>query len=136
MNMQPTIFIVDDDADDREIIRDAFQASGAGISYADMDNGERLMQQLYALPPDQLPLLILMDLNMPGKDGREALREIKSHAIFKGIPTIVLTTSSSERDRQTTYSMGANCFITKPDTFNKMVEMARCIRKLWLPEER
>lgn len=93
------------------------------------------MQELHALPPEQLPVLILIDLNMPGKDGREALREIKNNDILLGIPTIVLTTSSSARDRQTTYSLGANCFITKPDTFNKMVEMARCIRKLWLPED-
>lgn len=133
--MKRTIFIVDDDADDREIIRDAFEAAGVGIAYAFMDNGDRLMQELHALPPEQLPVLILIDLNMPGKDGREALREIKNNDILLGIPTIVLTTSSSARDRQTTYSLGANCFITKPDTFNKMVEMARCIRKLWLPED-
>jgi CheY-like chemotaxis protein len=77
----------------------------------------------------------MLDLNMPGKDGREALRELKSMEAFQKIPTIVFTTSSSDRDKQMAYESGANCFVTKPDTFNKLVEVTGCILKLWLPEE-
>ncbi|OLY92082.1 CheY chemotaxis protein or a CheY-like REC (receiver) domain [Cnuella takakiae] len=136
MKLNKTIVIVDDDADDREIIRDAFEASGDGLNHVFMENGDRLMQYLAATAMEgNLPSLILIDLNMPGKDGREALREIKSSEQLLSIPTIVFTTSSSDRDRQATYHMGANCFITKPDTFNKLVELAKCIRHLWLPED-
>jgi CheY-like chemotaxis protein len=74
----------------------------------------------------------MLDLNMPGKDGRETLKEIKSNKQFQEIPTIVFTTSSSHRDKQNVYELGANCFITKPDTFNKLVELTSCIMRLWL----
>ena len=80
-----------------------------------------------------MPDLVLLDLNMPGKDGREVLREIKSTAAFQKIPTVVFTTSSSEIDRQMSYEYGANCFVTKPDTFDKLVDITGCILKLWLP---
>lgn len=134
MNRNRTIVIVDDDADDREIIRDAFEAGGDGLAYVFMENGDRLLQYLHSCSNDALPQLILIDLNMPGKDGRESLREIKGNERLMSIPTLVFTTSSSLRDRQTTYNLGANCFITKPDTFNKLVELAGCIRRLWLQE--
>jgi CheY-like chemotaxis protein len=133
MKKKPTIAIVDDDADDRDIIRDAFEVNEPGIEYRFMENGDRLMQYLESTSPDDLPDLILMDLNMPGKDGRQALKEIKSNQRLTIIPTIVFTTSSSARDRQNTYNLGANCFITKPDTFNKLVELTHCIVRLWLP---
>jgi two-component system response regulator len=74
----------------------------------------------------------MLDLNMPGKDGRETLKEIKSDNRYQHIPTIVFTTSSSMRDRQMVYDLGANCFITKPDTFNKLIEMTNSISRLWL----
>lgn len=135
MISKKTIVIVDDDADDREIIRDAFDAGGDGIDYQFMENGDRLMQYLATISAQgNLPALILIDLNMPGKDGRTALREIKQDSQLLSIPIIVFTTSSSARDRQATYTMGANCFITKPDTFNKLVELAASIRRLWLSD--
>lgn len=135
MKKKHTIAIVDDDADDREIIRDAFEANGNAIDYIFLENGDRLMQFLESSAADSLPSLILIDLNMPGKDGREALKEIKGNSRFIAIPTIVFTTSSSARDKHTTYNLGANCFITKPDTFNKLVELSQSIIRLWLPEE-
>jgi CheY-like chemotaxis protein len=125
-----SVLIVDDDADDREIIRDAFQASFKESDYVFIENGEKLIEYLENC--DNLPSLIMLDLNMPGKDGREALKDIKSNADFRQIPTIVFTTSSSEKDRQMSYDLGANCFITKPDTFNKLVELTQSIGKLWL----
>lgn len=132
MKQTPRIIIVDDDADDREIIRDAFETKFPEYDYVFVENGDRLMKMLEGFVPAEMPSLILIDLNMPGKDGREALKEIKSSERFKSIPTLVFTTSSSARDRQNAYSLGANCFVTKPDTFNKMIELTECISRLWL----
>ena len=135
MKINRTVVIVDDDADDREIIRDAFEVNRQGITYVFLENGDRLMQYLESCSEEELPSLILIDLNMPGKDGREALKELKTNKRLTAIPAIVFTTSSSARDRHTTYNLGANCFITKPDTFNKLVDLSASIIRLWLPEE-
>lgn len=132
MKPTPRVIIVDDDADDREIIRDAFATSRPDAEYLFVDNGERLMTLLNETENPDLPSLIIIDLNMPGKDGRAALREIKNSERFHCIPTVVLTTSSSARDRQAAYQLGANCFITKPDTFQKMIALASSISRLWL----
>jgi len=132
MKRKHCIVIVDDDADDREIIRDAFASSVQDQDYMFMENGDRLMEFLQSADDQNKPSLIMLDLNMPGKDGRETLKELKSSQRFQEIPTIVFTTSSSHRDKQNVYELGANCFITKPDTFNKLIELTNCISKLWL----
>ncbi len=125
------ILIVDDDADDREIVRDAFAALETEFEYVFLENGDMLIAHLKNEDP-AASSLILLDLNMPGKDGREALKEIKSDSSLRHIPVIIFTTSSSPRDKQAAYDLGANCFVTKPDTFNKLTEMANSISKLWL----
>ena len=132
MKRKHCIVIVDDDADDREIIRDAFVSAIDEQEYVFVENGDRLLEYLEEQKDSSPPSLIMLDLNMPGKDGRETLKEIKTNNRFQHIPTIVFTTSSSNRDKQTVYDMGANCFITKPDTFNKLIELTSCISKLWL----
>lgn len=132
MKINHRIVIVDDDADDREIIKDAFVNSGTDQEYVFLENGDKLMEYLEINLANSLPSLILLDLNMPGKDGRETLKEIKTDNRYQHIPTIVFTTSSSHRDRIMAYSLGANCFITKPDTFNKLIDLANCISRLWL----
>jgi CheY-like chemotaxis protein len=131
MKKPPLIAIVDDDADDREIVRDAFLAVNSEQSYLFFENGEELVQYLLNTDNDK-PALVLLDFNMPGMDGRETLKNLKAHAALSAIPTLVLTTSSSPRDRSLAYTLGANCFISKPDTFQKLTEMAICISKLWL----
>jgi CheY-like chemotaxis protein len=132
MKRKHRILIVDDDADDREIIRDAFMSSLEEQDYIFIENGDKLLDYLQENSGGDVPSLIMLDLNMPGKDGRETLKEIKSNSRFHHIPTIVFTTSSSFRDRQMVYDLGANCFITKPDTFNKLIEMTTSISRLWL----
>lgn len=132
MKIHHRIVIVDDDADDREIIKDAFGNSAASAEFIFLENGDKLMEHLEANGHEELPSLILLDLNMPGKDGRETLKDIKTDKRYVHIPTIVFTTSSSHRDRIMAYDLGANCFITKPDTFNKLVDLAACISRLWL----
>ncbi|MGI8600595.1 MAG: response regulator [Chitinophagaceae bacterium] len=129
-----SIAIVDDDADDREIIKDAFAVSGKSAECILLENGDALIDFLTSSPASGLPSLIMLDLNMPGKDGREALKDIKSNNQLQTIPIIVFTTSSSSKDKQVVYELGANCFITKPDTFNKLVDLTQSIIKLWLPE--
>jgi len=126
------ILIVDDDADDREIMKDAFAASSENGNYTFLENGDKLLEYLEQTADNGLPALILLDLNMPGKDGRETLKEIKTDKRFSHIPIVVFTTSSALRDRTTSYELGANCFITKPDTFHKLIELAASISKLWL----
>jgi CheY-like chemotaxis protein len=131
MNSKVIIVIVDDDPDDREIVRDAFVAGGIAQEFVCLESGDQLLEFL-ELNKGSNPSLILLDLNMPGKDGRETLKEIKSNQAFTSIPTVVFTTSSSQRDRQICYDLGANLFITKPDTFNKLVDLTACIARLWL----
>ena len=131
MKPKHVILIVDDDADDREIMKDAFTSTINQQDYVFIENGDKLLMHLEN-NSDPKPSLIMLDLNMPGKDGRDTLREIKSDLRFKHIPVVVFTTSSSHRDRQMVYDIGANCFITKPDTFNKLLELTRSICHLWL----
>lgn len=132
MKTSPQLLIVDDDADDREIIRDAFAATLSAAEYVCLENGDRLIEHLEGQLEHTLPALILLDLNMPGKDGRETLKDIKTDKRYQHIPVVVFTTSSSHRDRLMAYELGANCFITKPDTFNKLVELTGCIARLWI----
>src|SRR5690349_24973818 len=113
MKLKQHILIVDDDADDREIIKDAFISGDAEMEYIFLENGDQLFQYLESHADEAS--LILLDLNMPGKDGRESLKEIKTSKRFHHIPVVVFTTSSSQRDRHMAYDLGANCFITKPD---------------------
>ncbi|MCE3282598.1 MAG: response regulator [Chitinophagaceae bacterium] len=96
-----------------------------------MQDGNELVNQLKAANPS-FPSVILLDLNMPGKDGRDTLQEIKSDSNLQHIPVVVLTTSSSAKDRQAVYKLGANCFVTKPDTFNQFVKLTDSIARLWL----
>ncbi len=133
MKKKEFVLIVDDDADDRDILCDAFTTVNSKVTYILLDGGLALTEYLLALN-DMLPTLIMLDLNMPGKDGRETLKELKSHELYKSIPVVVFTTSSSERDKKTAYNFGANCFVTKPDTFARLVEITSGVNRLWLTE--
>jgi len=142
-----TILLADDDADDRLLTRDAFQESRIRNVLETVEDGEELMDYLLhrgnysgdgAKPH---PSLILLDLNMPRKDGREALKEIKGNPNLRNIPIVVLTTSKAEEDILRTYDLGVNSFIIKPVTFDGMVDMIRTLGKYWfeiveLPPER
>ena len=132
-----TILIADDDADDRMMIQDALKESKLVNKICFVENGEDLMEYLLhrgkysdstAFPR---PGLILLDLNMPKMDGREALKEIKAHADLKSIPVVVLTTSKAEEDIFRTYDLGVNSFVTKPVTFDSLVNIVREIGKYW-----
>lgn len=127
------IYIVDDDPDDRQIILDAFLEKSPQIDYVFLENAETLLETLYAAEVE-LPALILLDLNMPGMMGLHALKEIRSNRLFSQIPVIVLTTSTLQQDRKTSYELGASCYIRKPASFTELVEITDAIVKLWLHE--
>jgi CheY-like chemotaxis protein len=133
-----TILMADDDEDDRELARDAFADARLANDLRFVVDGEDLMDYLlregtYADPAVDAPRpgIILLDLNMPKKSGREALAEIKGHARLRTIPIVVLTTSSDEQDVLTTYDLGANSFITKPVTLGGLVEVLRAWGRYW-----
>jgi CheY-like chemotaxis protein len=127
------IFIVDDDPDDRQIILDAFLERSPLIDYVFIENAETLLETLYSGEAD-FPALILLDLNMPGMLGLQALKEIRGNKQFSQIPVIVLTTSTLNQDRKTSYELGASCFLRKPDSFSELVDLTDSIVKLWLHE--
>jgi CheY-like chemotaxis protein len=118
-----TILIADDDAEDRMMIKEAFEENRLANELKFVEDGEELMSYLNregkykSFESSPKPGLILLDLNMPKKDGREALREIKNQPGLRGIPVVVLTTSKAEEDIYRTYDLGVNSFITKPVTF-------------------
>jgi two-component system, response regulator len=132
-----TILLADDDPDDRFMAQEAFAESRLTNPLAMVEDGEQLLDYLYgrgayALSRPPRPGIILLDLNMPKKDGREALREIKSDPELRRIPVVVLTTSKAEEDILRTYDLGVNSFITKPVTFEQLVEVMRSLGKYWL----
>lgn len=132
-----TLLIADDDAEDRMMIKEALAENRLANHLKFVEDGEQLMDYLlqrgqYAssdLSPR--PGLILLDLNMPKKDGREALREIKSNPNLKDIPVVILTTSKAEEDIYRSYGIGVNSFITKPVTFEALVAITRDLGRYW-----
>ena len=132
-----TILLADDDEDDRLMAREALEASKLANDLRTVEDGEELMDYLcrrgrYAAPPHApRPGLILLDLNMPRKDGREALKEIKADPELRQIPVVVLTTSKAEEDIFRTYDLGVNSFITKPVSFEGLVQVMRGLSHYW-----
>ncbi len=132
-----TILIADDDSDDRMMLRDAFQENRLANDLKFVEDGEALMDYLFrrgkfedpSIYPS--PGLILLDLNMPKKDGREALKEIKADPYLRGIPVVILTTSKAEEDIYRTYNLGVNSFITKPVTFESLVLITKELGRYW-----
>ncbi len=123
------ILIADDDPEDRQLIKEALNESRLLNEIEFAADGEELMKRLNS--SDKLPGLILLDLNMPKKDGREALKEIKSNPRFRQIPVVILTTSKAEEDIYRTYNLGVNSFITKPVTFTSLVDIMRDLGRYW-----
>lgn len=133
-----TILMADDDPDDRLLVEDAFAEIRLDNPLDFVGDGVELMDYLHRrgaythLAETPLPGLILLDLNMPRKDGREALNEIKQHETLRKIPIVILTTSKADEDLLASYQLGANSFIVKPVTFDKLVEVIRVVTDYWL----
>lgn len=132
------ILLADDDEEDRMLAAEALAESRVVNDLRFVQDGDELLDYLYRrdryAPPASAPApgLILLDLNMPRKDGREALREIKADPNLRRIPVVVLTTSKAEEDIYRTYDLGANSFITKPVSFDGLVTVMRDIGRYWI----
>jgi CheY-like chemotaxis protein len=131
------ILMADDDADDRDLTRDALAESRLANDLHFVEDGVQLLDYLHQRGPYSRPGsaprpgVILLDLNMPRKDGREALLEIKADPELRKIPVVVMTTSKAEEDIAQSYDLGASSFITKPVTFEGLVEVVRGLGKYW-----
>jgi CheY-like chemotaxis protein len=132
-----TILMADDDDEDGMLVCEALAETQIPIKIHIVKNGEELMDYLHhrgqyvnknSAPR---PGLILLDLNMPKKDGIETLKDIKTDPQLHQIPVVVLTTSSAEEDVHNTYNLGANSFIVKPTTFDALVKVIKILVKYW-----
>jgi CheY-like chemotaxis protein len=132
-----SIVLADDDPDDRKLTQEAFMENRLANDFHTVEDGEELLDYLHRrgkyepLKNDPLPGLILLDLNMPRKDGREALKEIKLHPDLRRIPIVVLTTSKAEEDILRSYDLGVNSYVTKPVTFKSLVELIKVLGRYW-----
>ena len=131
-----TILLADDDEEDRELARDALQDSRLANEMKFVTDGQDLLDYLrhegrWSPEDSPRPGIILLDLNMPRKDGREALQEIKDDDSLRRIPVVVLTTSRDEADVLTTYDLGVSSFITKPVSFSGLVDVMRTWTRYW-----
>jgi CheY-like chemotaxis protein len=133
-----TILLADDDADDRMLVRDALADCGITSQLLAVEDGEALLAYLRRTGPYSepgrapRPGLILLDLNMPKKDGREALKEIRADPELASIPVVVLTTSTAPQDMERSYELGANSVVVKPVTYDGLVTLMRGIVQAWL----
>ena len=135
--MPITILMADDDADDRRLTQEAFEEARLINDLRFVENGEQLLDYLrrkgpYASPAEApRPGLILLDLNMPRKDGRTVLKELKSDPELRQIPVVVLTTSKADEDIYKSYDLGVNSYIVKPVTFEALVDILQTLEKYW-----
>ncbi|WP_020471802.1 response regulator [Zavarzinella formosa] len=133
-----TILVADDDPDDRQLTKEAFDEARLANDLRFVEDGVELLDYLnqrgkFSNPEDApRPSIILLDLNMPRKDGRQALAELKADPRFKSIRVIIMTTSKAEEDILRTYDLSAASYITKPVTFDALVDVVRTIGKYWL----
>ena len=132
-----TILLAEDDDDDYFLIEEAFEESMLANHLIRVKDGEELMAYLFRREPYTdlavypWPGLILLDLNMPRKDGREALQELKASPELRKIPVVVLTTSSSEEDIVNSYDLGVNSFIRKPVRFEEFLQVVKILGQYW-----
>ena len=131
----PKILIGEDDADDQLLLKTAFLENGGRQQLVFVEDGSRLMDHLNGIgaqePGNTFPDFIMLDLNMPGKSGKEALEELKKHPVYKAIPVIIYTTTRDEREIKRCYELGANNYIVKPSNFQGLVKIVNTVLKYW-----
>ncbi len=131
----PTILMAEDDPDDQVLLREALEESDTEGDLRFVGDGQELLDYLRASASGDVisprPRLILLDLNMPRKDGREALVEVKADPEFRRIPVVVVSTSASPEDVFLSYDHGASSFVTKPASFDGLVDLMNTIGEYW-----
>jgi two-component system, chemotaxis family, response regulator Rcp1 len=128
------VLLVEDNPADARLTREALADTKLMLDVREAKDGEEAIEALRAVDAhrgDRLPDLILLDLNLPRMDGREVLAEIKSHAEWKSIPVVVLTSSKAEKDILRSYQLHANCYITKPIDLSQMQEIVQDMKDFW-----
>ncbi|MCD4727695.1 MAG: response regulator [Pirellulales bacterium] len=128
------ILLVEDSEPDVRLTKEAFRDAKVRNRIWAVEDGVEALDFLHrrgAHADVPRPDLILLDLNLPRKDGREVLREIKTDGSLKRIPVVILTTSKNEEDVLKTYNLHANCYITKPVEFNRFIEVVKSIKEFW-----
>lgn len=126
------IFITDDDPDDLLLIQDAFEESSDSLLLTLFDTGDALLAALKeAAHAQKLPQLIILDLNMPGTNGRDVIGNLKADPAICHIPVIILTTSSSEQDIVECFELGASSYIVKPAKYSELLQVARSLKDYW-----
>lgn len=128
------ILIAEDDADDRFLLETAFDECGFKDKIVFVQNGVELMDHLVnAVHKNgkRFPAFIMLDLNMPKKDGREVLKEIKDNTELKKIPVVVFTTTRNENDIKRCYELGANSYVVKPVSYDELVKVVSQVRNYW-----
>jgi CheY-like chemotaxis protein len=133
--IRPKVLMADDDDEDCFLAKEALAATGTNVDFSTVTDGLELMAHLWeciCTDPGRLPDVILLDLNMPRKDGREVLLEIRAKLELQNIPIVILTTSEEEDDMVFTKKAGADTFMTKPNTFDEWVELMKSVAECWL----
>ena len=130
------VLVAEDDADDRFLLQTAFREKGYQERVEFVENGVELLnfladQSRKSFEERLFPGFILLDLNMPKKDGREVLREMKQHPDFKRIPVVVFTTTKNENEIKRCYELGANTYVVKPISFDALLRVVEDIRNYW-----
>lgn len=124
------IVFADDDADDRLLLQEAFEENNLTCTLDFVEDGIELLE--YLKKNGATPSLILLDINMPRKDGKQILEEIKTSVQWRHIPVVMFTTSKSPEDIRTCYELGANSFIVKPSSFENLLRVTDTIGKYWV----
>lgn len=137
LNQKATILMADDDPDDQILLQEALRENNIPNMVCFVENGEELLDFLnqrgkFEGAKCAAPGLILLDLNMPKMDGRQALKLIKADPVLKKIPVVVLTTSKADSDILECYNLGVNSFVSKPVNFKDLVDVTREISNYWL----
>lgn len=135
----PRILLVEDNPADANLVSEVFEESRFAADIEHVEDGIEAMDFLNRRPPFEnaaRPDLVLLDLNLPRKNGRQVLKEIKADETLKLIPVIVLTTSSSENDILESYRNSANCYLTKPIDFDEFVRVVGLIKDFWFSAAR
>ena len=131
-----SILIAEDEADDRFLLQAAFTENGFKDKLLFVENGVELVDYLVKLSQSgnsvKMPRFILLDLNMPKKDGREVLKEIKQNMDLKKIPVIIFSTTNNEQEMRRCYELGANSYITKPNSFENLIKTVAALRSYWI----
>lgn len=126
------VLLADDDKDDVVLMEEAFYRKGVTEKLVSVKDGDELLTYLYALnDSSKWPRVILLDLNMPGKGGRETLAELKQHRSLKTIPVVIYSTTSDQTEIKQCYELGANSYVVKPSGFEKLLITVENIHSYW-----